>query len=384
MTTTLRVEETTYNEHGYTYTGYRVSGYLNGKRIRIRCKDKAHAQMVLVREQTKGINAARSLEYLPTHLSKAQLDECEAVLEKLGNRATVTDLYDFWKLHHATAGEQISITEAVRRYLNHQESRVRAVTWERAKQSLNKFVAAVEGESPVAEVTHKVVVEYLDSLRGKGGVEAASAKYWNNTKIVLGGFLNWCADRAQGYVSHNVCADIEAKHIEERDIQVLTADETGKLMEHVATLEGGKYARHFAIAVFAGIRPEGELSQLQESDIDLEHGTIKVRAAISKTKKTRHVTIQPNLRSWLEKYAEQPLVISEHAYRKIKADYAKAHDVLRHSFCSYHLKLSGTFEETSQEAGNSEAILKKHYVNRVTKSEATKFWAIVPPQNRQA
>ena len=378
MTSSLEVVEVTYNEREYSYKGWRVQGTVNGKRVRIRCKDKSHAQMVKIREETKGINSDRSLEYLPTHLSKAQLDECEGVLEKIGNRATLTDLYDFWKLHHATAGEQISISEAVRRYLNHQESRVRAVTWERAKQSLNKFVAAVDGESPVAEVTHRVIVEYLDSLRGKGGVEAASAKYWNNTKIVLGGFLNWCADRAQGYVSHNVCADIEAKHIEEKDIQVLTVDQTAKLMEHVATLEGGKYARHFAIAVFAGIRPEGELSQLQESDIDLEHGTIKVRAAISKTKKTRHVTIQDNLRQWLTKYAEQPLAISEHAYRKVKATYAPAHDVLRHSFCSYHLKLSGTFEATSQEAGNSEAILKKHYVNRVTKSEAGKFWAIAP------
>ena len=170
MTSTLKIEETTYNEHGYTYSGYRVAGYLNGKRIRIRCKDKSHAQMVLIREQTKGINAARSLEYLPTHLTKGQLDEAESVIEELGKIATLTEVYEFWRSHHAAAGEQVTIGDAVIRYLNFQEPRIRETTWKQSKQALNKFAEFVGADSPIVEVTHQSVIRYLDSLRGADGV----------------------------------------------------------------------------------------------------------------------------------------------------------------------------------------------------------------------
>src|SRR5215469_10636195 len=98
MTTTLKAEEIEVTErkkdkrgkfHDYKYKTWNVSGYVNGRRVRIRCKNKSHAQMVKIREETRGINAERSLEYLPTHLTKIQLDECEAFLEKIGKRATL-------------------------------------------------------------------------------------------------------------------------------------------------------------------------------------------------------------------------------------------------------------------------------------------------------
>jgi hypothetical protein len=379
MTTTLRVEETTYNEHGYSYTGYRVSGYLNGKRIRIRCKDKAHAQMVLVREQTKGINATRSLEYLPTHLSKAQLDECEAVVEKLGGRSTITEVYDFWHAHHATKGEQITLAEAVRRFVNFQESRVRKETWDQNRQTLNRFAAEVGNDAPICEITHQTVIRYLDSLRGKDGVAAASAKYWNGSRIILHAFFGWTTEKPQEYTAHNIVSDIRPKAKEHTDICTITADESAALMEHVAATENGKHARFFALALFAGIRPEGELRKLKETDIDLTHNVIKIRREVSKVHQARQITIQPNLREWLTKYADQPLnTITEHAYRAIKAKLAAGHDILRHTFCSNHLHVSGSLAETALEAGNSEKILRSNYVNRTTKGEAGKFWAIVP------
>lgn len=90
MTTTLQVIEATFKEHGYTYSRWQVTGYVNGKRVRFRAKNKQHAQLIKIREETKGVNAGCGLAYLPTHLTKVQLDETEAVFEKLGNVATLT------------------------------------------------------------------------------------------------------------------------------------------------------------------------------------------------------------------------------------------------------------------------------------------------------
>jgi integrase len=379
MTTTLKAEEIEVTEKGYTYKTWNVSGYVNGKRVRIRCKNKSHAQMVLIREQTKGINSQRALEYLPTHLTKAQLDDCESVLEKLGNRATIGELFDFWHAHHATRGEAVTLAEAIRRYLGYAESRIRSNSWTKIKQSLNRFALFVGSESPVAEITHATVTRYLEALRAADGVQPASHKYWNNARTELHAFFGWTTARPQEYTVHNVVADVQTKKVEGKEIQILTADDSAKLMAHVQGLDGGKWAKHFALALFAGIRPEGELEKLQPADIDLTHNVIKIRAAVAKTGKTRQVTIQPNLRAWLERFADQPLNgISEHTYRKVKASHAKGHDVLRHSFCSNLIHVAGTFAETALESGNSEKILRSHYVNRVTKAESEKFWAIEP------
>jgi hypothetical protein len=61
----------------------------------------------------------------------------------------------------------------------------------------------------------------------------------------------------------------------------------------------------------------------------------------------------PNLRAWLVRYANQPLTISEYEYTQVKKQYAKGHDVLRHSFVSNHLHVSGSFATTAIEGENS-------------------------------
>ena len=120
-------------------------------------------------------------------------------------------------------------------------------------------------------------------------------------------------------------ADIRAKAKEHKKIETITAAQAEKLMEHVSAHEGGRYARFFALALFAGIRPEGELRKLEERDIDLANGVIKIHREVSKVKQARQITIHANLRSWLEKYSDQPLnEITEYAYGVIKKAYAPA------------------------------------------------------------
>jgi hypothetical protein len=73
---------------------------------------------------------------------------------------------------------------------------------------------------------------------------------------------------AQEFTGHNVVADIRAKQREDKD-QTLTADDCANLMAHVDQHDGDKHARFFAIALFAGVRPEGELNKLEERDVEV-------------------------------------------------------------------------------------------------------------------
>ena len=51
---------------------------------------------------------------------------------------------------------------------------------------------------------------------------------------------------------------------------------------------------------------------------------------------------------------------------------------LRHAFCTYHFALYSNDSLTAAQAGNSPAIIHAHYKGLVTKSEAEKWFNVVP------
>src|ERR1700693_3406412 len=90
-------------------------------------------------------------------------------------------------------------------------------------------------------------------------------------------------------------------------------------MNHAAEVKGGKLARYFALALFAGIRPGGELEKLEEhlELIDLENKVIRITAEISKAGNPRQMKIRPNLRKWLVRFPGE--IIPVNADRDLKA-----------------------------------------------------------------
>jgi hypothetical protein len=58
--------------------------------------------------------------------------------------------------------------------------------------------------------------------------------------------------------------------------------------------------------------------------------------------------------------------------------------VLRHTFISMHVAKFRSMGDTALQAGNSEAIIKKHYLNLVSPEEADAFWQIVPAHEPKA
>ena len=116
--------------------------------------------------------------------------------------------------------------------------------------------------------------------------------------------------------------------------------------------------------------------------IDLNNGVIRITPAIAKTKDVRQITIQPNLAAWLKRYplTEFPLLPKNAGDRlhEIRTKFGIGHDVLRHTFISMHIGKFRSKGDTALQAGNSEDMIKKHYLNLVTTAEAETFWAIVP------
>lgn len=153
-----------------------------------------------------------------------------------------------------------------------------------------------------------------------------------------------------------------------------------------------------ALSAFAGLR-DAEVGRMTWDRIDLAGGYVKVDAAVAKTSSRRLVPISENLRSWLVPHAQttgsvrpSPRVAYP-LYRAARtaalATLTKAgvparnlaawpHNALRHSFASYRMALVTNAAQVAEECGHSVQIMKQHYRELVTKTEAEAWFGVTP------
>ena len=158
-----------------------------------------------------------------------------------------------------------------------------------------------------------------------------------------------------------------------------------------------------AIGAFAGLR-SAEIERLDWSEVHLADRFIEVKTAKAKTASRRIVPITENLAKWLAPRAEKEgrvvpfdnmgkqlgwLVDDVNAGLKKAAEEAgkdpeklKAavwkKNALRHSFISYRVADIQNVNQVALEAGNSSAIIFRHYRELVRGTEAKKWFGIKP------
>ena len=91
--------------------------------------------------------------------------------------------------------------------------------------------------------------------------------------------------------------------------------------------------------------------------------------------------VSENLRAWLAPYAEQKgavLPLSQTRVHQILRDTGVANkpNALRHSYISYRLAVVHDTPRVALEAGNSPAMIFKHYRELVTEEEAKKWFEV--------
>jgi hypothetical protein len=248
-----------------------------------------------------------------------------------------------------------------------------------------------QGINHIHECNADTVEQFLRSLRAKNGVDSASPKTWNNYRADLSTFFSWSRDPRRRWILENPCESvIKIKLNGTGEPDCLSVWKAARLMRDAETLHEGKLARYFALALFAGIRPgpEGELYKLADHTkrdrlIDLKRGIITIPPEVSKTRKKRQIVIRPALHAWLE--ATGPEIIPTNADRLLKRmrkRHGLTHDVLRHSFISFHVAAFRSVGDAALEAGNTEGVVKAHYLNAATVAQGNAFWRISPKSYR--
>ncbi|MGJ8638406.1 MAG: tyrosine-type recombinase/integrase [Opitutaceae bacterium] len=386
-------------------SAWRLSGTLNGQRIRENFKSRQNAVSKRQKYDIERLNSASKGQTVWTTLTHDQnRDAISAVnrLKQSGSTKTLDFAVNYMLEHYREAAEELGVPDAVAEYLEEKsKEETRGIISRRQYKSIlseMKTLKLVFSKRVIGEISSEEIDAYLKGLP-PGAREAVSLKTWNNRRGYLSTFFKFCL--AKKYVVENPVLEIIQFKIKKSrsTAETLDAAEAQEFMLWLESYRGnepnkrGKWwgvpgcmVPYFALTLFAGIRPDwkdGEISKLKPRDIRMDTGVIFIEPEVSKVNEKRSINIQPNLKLWLEKYPLSKFPIMpekcfETMWSHIRRTHELSHDVLRHTYISMTVGAFRSVGDASLQAGNSETVIRKHYLELKSVEEADQFWQIVP------
>ena len=328
-----------------------------------------------------------------TNLTDVQVKLAEMVFRRLKDDADITRAVDYWLKHgrkDSVTIESPRLDEAVKQFM----------AWlDGAKDSTGNGICTLREHSRkglrvrvnifgngisnlrVDDIGPEVVEEFL----GKLDVSPVTR---DNYKRDISRFFSWCMERPRKWTRTNPCGTITIEKDEKKPPVVLTLQQAEDLLR---AAENQSVAPYVAVCLFGGLRPF-ETSRLTWDAINLEDKEIRLEANQTKTGRARVVSIGATLLSWLKAYKDTPLfptgwrtkfdAVKEAAGFGTPTDDNKlvpwVPDIMRHTAASHYFRLTGSYGQTAEQFGNSEAIIKTHYQGRVSTSDTKKFYSLKP------
>jgi len=405
---------------GYSY--FMVQGWKkDGKWQRKQYKDRTAAETFAAMKRVEVENKGRAQRMVLSPLTDGQHEEALQCFDRLGETYSLTEAITFFLKHHRPPEFTVRLADALKLYLDIRErDGLRPLTILALKGSLSAFVKSQDNPW-THEVAAQGVEAFLRSLESRDSEGKATRKTWNNYRTNLHAFFEWCStpDKSTNrpFLFENPVTAVRvfsARQVREGQDDAPATTTPADVMRIFSTLmrwRGGALVRYFAYTYFAGIRPVEMLrfAPREAQLVNLKTRTITIPANVSKTKHERKVTITDNLAAWLE-YApatvakpqherkanssdyhaarlKQPTAIIPTNFRNMKgmarAHFKLSHDETRHSFISYHVALHRSLGDAALQAGNSETIIRRHYLNLHPKEDGSEFFRIVPDTKRR-
>jgi integrase len=375
--TLLRFE----NRNGVT--SWRVDGRLHGIRVRRNFKTREEAAAEKAALELQAEQAASGLRSVTTCLTNDQVRDAEAAFRRLaGEPHSLAEYLDYALANYREAAREVPLAVAVDEYVatkskEHEQTLLSERQLRSIKYELETFKTRFPA-SMLAQFSPASLIAYFE--RG-----APSLKTYNNRRGLLSTFFNFAFRK--DWIAANPIEKTPYHRIRHRrgSATTITAEEASRLMAYVETFREGVLVPYFALCLFAGIRPcvlFGEITKLRPEQVRLDTGVIHIEPEVSKVRMKRLVTIQPNLAAWLRAYPLNSFPIIPDNAQKIRhrvfAAFGLTHDILRHTYISMFVAKFRSMGEAALQAGNSESIIRKHYLDLKNKDEAERFFCIVP------
>ena len=362
---------------------WRVSGRLHGLRVRRNFKIREEAGAEMAALNAKAAQAAGNIRTVSTFLTDDQLREAEAAFRRLTDATKSLSFYlDYALANYRAPEREISIADAAGAYLEtrkqeHARGLLSACQLKDIRLQLEMLKSHFPNQT-LSQLSRETLAAHCQ--RGNAG-----PKTFNNRRGVLFTFFKFAFFK--DWLAANPLEKVPHLRVAHRrgSARTLSAEQAEKLMRHAEKIDGGAFVPFFALALFAGIRPclrTGEILKLKPEHVRLDTGVIHIEPEVSKVRMKRNVTIQPNLAAWLMAYPLEkfPIIPAnlQHERARIAKEFALSHDIMRHTFISMHVAKFRSMGEAALQAGNSESIIRKHYLDLKTAAEAEKFFSIMP------
>jgi len=374
--------------------GYRV--YLGGNQYVQRATKLAIQKVIREHKMTLN-NRGRKLAALPSELV-AELMSLHHRCETAGT--TVAAAVDFWLPYYAKKVASIPLTDAIDQFIAHCRSQGQATSTVRERVYRLGILKWAHEDTPEVTVFEACEVE---NLRGfiKDEVERTSAASARNVWLVISAFGTWAKNR--DLLPSNPCTVIEKPQPGERPVKVMSPDEAKNLLKIAIEHYDREVLSYLVISLFAGIRPHEFVTELpkQAGWITLNWSAILKRAKLvkekrlGKIKKARQVPVNNTLASWIEYIQKResgllagPVVRGYSFYQRFRK-WKRAHypedmpaiedDILRHSYGTYRVLQLGEVGVVAVEMGNSESMVRHHYLDgEKTDEDAEQYWKLTP------
>jgi integrase len=336
----------------------------NAYKVDTRTKDGGQRRYFKTREEAD----AFAVKQRALRANQGSLAYDDAALRKHG--WSVADAIKFALKHLEKKAASQSVAKAVEELLEVRRPAIGKRRYTDLKRRLGKFATNFKDKS-TREVTPEDINEFLSKF------EHPTTRNDYRKDIVL----LWHFCRSKRWVDEAIDKNLVPRLPEpEKSRTILTVSQAQALMD--ASKDPDVRALN-AMVMFGGLRRE-EVEKLDWADVYFKTRHIHVSSSVSKVGRERFAPILPNLRQWLNRISKKtgPIVERDLTYALRRTWKAAGivpwpADAHRHSFVSYRRRLIGD-AQTALDAGTSEAIIKKHYKRPVLKSDAEKFFRIVP------
>lgn len=301
------------------------------------------------------------------------VEEYAECRKRLGDIPLLSAIEEFVRrMNGVTIG--VTVPDAVREFLEAKAQDGMSQRYKLQLQStLGLFAKAFPG--PIMHVRSEQIDRWLRESK-------LAPVTRNNRLTVVRVFLNFA--KQSGYLPKSEASEADSVR------KVKTGDTETEIfqpadLEKLLLAAPARLIPILAIGGFTGLRA-AELSRLDWSAVNLDRRMIELRAGQAKTASRRIVPISDNLAAWLQFVERKGAVIPDLDYYRQTTALAKKlgvpwpRNVLRHSFISYRVALIQDVNQVALEAGNSPAIIFKHYRELVTEESARAWFGILPPE----
>ncbi len=359
---------------------WRVSGIKrDGSRIRENYAELQAAECRHVELTNEWLSRQTETVVRATKLTDDQIHRAGNAFRRLESDDELTQAIDYWLKHgkKLAVPDSVSLQDAYKKYgewLDSKECPLREKTKENIRTKARIFVDGTPNVR-ICDVTPDNIEHFL-SRRNVSSITRHADKRG------ISRFFTWCIERPRRWATMNPAHEVRVHKGEQAPPEVLPVKECADLLEAAEAHEKGVLVPYVAVCLFAGLRPN-EAMRLQWSQVNLADKEIRLEGKQTKTGRPRVVTICPTLHAWLKAYENKPFWPKDLSYdfRKVRAA-AKIkkwpNDVMRHTAISHYFRQTGSYGQTAEQFGNSEAIIKAHYQARVSSEDTRKFFALKP------